>query len=280
MLPPVAQEVDGSLPPPVYTWICPWACYWMYEWMSTKISWETLHRVLSIPPDDWLAPGMAASAVSIWVCACEWGFSRKVLWVVGRVEKHYINDVHLPFCTSLVFLQSDLSSPRPTYTSIPICLQSGNIGQFLFGSRIEGDHRPWHKHTSALTHRDLSLCLKSNLLVRPRWKEHYVYPVVCFHSLCDSSLMLLTEINRAFNSHSSGSCASNYAAYAIKHKYWESHGFILRIFWPGGNPSDKKKEKKRKKKSDKGTEAQHNHFDSVFDGLADSDSHYVLCTTK
>lgn len=200
----------------------------------------------------WLAPGMAASAVSIWVCACEWGFSRKVLWAVGGTEKHYINDVHPPStCTSLVFSQSDLSSPRPTYTSIPICLQSGNIGQFLhkFGSRIEGDHRPRHKHTSARTHKDLFLCVKSNLLARPRWKEHYVYPVVCFHSLCDSSLMLLTEINRAFNSHSSGSCASNYAAYAIKHsKYRESHRIILRTFWPGGNPSDK------------GTEAEHNTF--------------------
>lgn len=61
-----------------------------------------------------------------------------------------------------------------------------------------------------------SLCAVK-LLLRPRWKEHRVSPAVSFHILRDSSLMLLSEINRAFNSHSSGSCASNYATYTLKH---------------------------------------------------------------
>lgn len=75
-----------------------------------------------------------------------------------------------------------------------------------------------------------SLCAVK-LLLRPRWKEHRDSPAVSFHILHDSSLMLLSEINRAFNSHSSGSCASNYATYTLKHSKWPgSHGITLSIF--------------------------------------------------
>lgn len=69
----------------------------------------------------------------------------------------------------------------------------------------------------------------------PRWKEHILLLLlISVPCLCDSSLMPLSEINRAFNFHSSGSSASNYGKYAIKHsKYQGSHGIIMQMFGTG-----------------------------------------------
>ena len=65
-----------------------------------------------------------------------------------------------------------------------------------------------------------------------RWKEHNVSSLVSFSCLCESSL--LSEINRAFTSHSSGSCASNYPTYAIKHsKYPGPHKSLCRCLVKG-----------------------------------------------
>ena len=50
-----------------------------------------------IAPDEQLAPCMAASTISVWMCVWmdECGMFCKVLWAVSRLEKRYKNADHL-----------------------------------------------------------------------------------------------------------------------------------------------------------------------------------------
>ena len=79
---------------------------------SPSLSWAACWSVLEqdnepkIAPDVQLAPCMAASAISVWLCVWmgECGKYCKALWVVSRLEKLYIiASPQYLYCYNIVF---------------------------------------------------------------------------------------------------------------------------------------------------------------------------------